>query len=351
MPLNFTAITSPSSRPSDLTQSLGKITKYEPLCSCSFLLTSYSLGIFYFLFLALITIERNISIYLHTKWRGVHILLENTNYSHTLEELAFQRIPIFTERGAENNREILACVALNGSMLKYDIAKKTKMLNSTASRRVDALAERGYLGEAGKRLTQRGRQAEETMYGLTWKGFVASATIEEVRKNTVLVLERNSLLAFPEKELVLPITKEIAETEDIDTLITSLTKAILESIPNLEPVDEKQMPALILSAFTRLQLPKDFKLSKIPKDAWELLDRPTILKAVKEIVVPFFKQYADSAKAMYLLVSAFDGFDIFFGKLDVSDQPSKKIKEFLEKGFQKLSKNSEKMFMVEEGKH
>ena len=266
--------------------------------------------------------------------------------AQVLEELASQRLSLFSEKGGANNRQILTCIALDGSMLKYDLAKKTKIINSTVSRRVDNLVARGYLAEAGKRITQRGKQTEEFMYGLTWKGFVASITIENVRKDSLQVLKANPLLAFPEKELILTVAEEIASSQEIEMFASSLLNSVLESIPNLELIDDKQMLALIMSALIKMKLPKDFKLSKIPQDAWELLDRPAIFQAVKEKIVPFLKQYSDGVKMAYLLVSTFDGFDKLFCELDARNKPSKKIKEFLEARFQKLSEK--KMAMLDE---
>lgn len=250
---------------------------------------------------------------------------------HIIEDLGEQRIPLFTEKGAENNRQILKSIAMNGPMLKYDVKKQTGIaLYSTVSRRIDDLVERGYLAEASKRLTLRGRQTEEVMYGLTWKGFIAGIAIQDVRSDILRVLRNSPLLDIPEKESIIPLVQEILTREEIETLADSFLRALLTTVPSLEFIENQQMPFVVMLALTKLRLPKGFKLSRIPKDAWELLDRPVILEVLKKSIIPFLKQRADEIKTMYQLVSAFEGFDEFFYSLDSKDQPSKRIKEFLE---------------------
>ena len=242
------------------------------------------------------------------------------------------KIPILSGPASKNNQFILRSIALSGPMLKYRIFKDAKInIYSTASRRISNLVKRGYLAEAGKRITERGKQAEESMYGLSWKGFIASLTIKDVRQDIIRVLENNPLLNFPEKELILPIIKEMVTSEEIETLTNSFLRALVDSIPNLEIIDEKQIPFMIMSAFPRLNLPEGFKLSRIPKDAWSLLDRPTILRLLKETIVPFMKDYVENLKNLQLLISAFEGFDQLIDELETKDKPSEKIKEFVEK--------------------
>jgi hypothetical protein len=268
----------------------------------------------------------------HTIPAEADILLKKPDSMHTyLEKSIESKISAFSGIASNNNRLIIKSIALNGPMLKYSITKSARIDRySTASRRIDDLVERGYIAEAGKRATKRGRKAEEPMYGLTWKGFIASMTIDEVRVDMLRVLDINPLLAFPEKELILPLIEEIMTPQELETVSISLLEAMLATIPDLELVEDNQLFFVAMSAFGKIRLPKNFTLSKIPKDAWKLLDKPAILRIVKEKIVPFVKGYADWIKSLYLLVSAFQGFDKFFDELDAKNQPSKKIKEFVE---------------------
>ena len=252
-----------------------------------------------------------------------------------LDELAMARIPVFGRRGAQNNKRILRSIALNGSSLKYDVCKNLELPLSrygTISRRMDALKEGGYLGEAGSRATKRGKQEDQSLYGLTWRGFIASITMNEVRENILQVLRVNPLLDFPEKESVLPILGDLITNLELETITRSVLEAFLKTIPNLELVENEPMSILawLLSIKEEIKLPKSFKLSRIPKDAWELLDRPAILEVVKEKIVPLIKQKAMEIGVMYQIFSALDEAGDFISALEVEDQPSKKIKEFIE---------------------
>jgi len=245
------------------------------------------------------------------------------------------RIPVLGRRGAQNNKRILRSIALNGSSLKYDVCKNLELPLSrygTISRRMDALKEGGYLGEAGSRATKRGKQEDQSLYGLTWRGFIASITMNEVRENILQVLRVNPLLDFPEKESVLPILGDLITNLELETIARSVLEAFLKTIPNLELVENEPMSILawLLSIKEEIKLPKGFKLSRIPKDAWELLDRPAILEVVKEKIVPLIKQKAMEIGVMYQIFSALDEAGDFISALEVEDQPSKKIKEFIE---------------------
>jgi hypothetical protein len=256
-----------------------------------------------------------------------------------IQDIGEQRILLFSEKGAENNRRILRYIALNGANLKYDIAKKAGTVGySTVSRRIDDLIDRGYLAEADRRPTLRGKQTEESMYGLTWKGFVAIITLGEVRSNIPKVLRSNPLLGFPEKDLVLELLDELFTREEIQVFMNSLVEALLEIIPDLESMEDQQLPVLLFSALTRISPPKNFKLSKIPDDVLELLDRPAILRIVKEYAVPYLRGYASQIRTMYQLVSALSGFGTLLSSLETKDQPSKKVKEFLEDRSRRFSK-------------
>lgn len=269
---------------------------------------------------------------MHSNLNGEHIMPKTNTIPHinSLHELVSVKIPALSGRGAENNRLILKNIAMNGPMLKYDVHKNIQIGRySTVSRRVDNLTERSYLSEAGKRTTERGKQTEESMYGLTWRGFIASITIKEVRENILQVLRSNSLLAFPEKETVLLILEELVTQQELETIARSVLEAFLRIIPNLELVDNDSLLAWFLAIREKPELPDSFTLSKMPKDAWELLDRPTILKVVKEKIIPLVKQKTREITVMYQIFSVFDEVGSFISDLEVEDRPSKKVKEFI----------------------
>ena len=280
---------------------------------------------------------------------------DRKGHSHIyFDELVRLKIPALSERGAENNRLILRTIALNGPMLKYRIFKNAQIGRySTVSRRVDSLTEKGYLGEASKRATERGKQAEEPMYGLTWRGFIASTTIKEVREDIFQVLESNPLLAIPEKETVLVVLKEIVTREELATICRSLLEAFLKSVPSLEFVENEPMSILawLLSIKEKPVFPDGFKLSGIPKDAWELLgllDRPPILGVVKEKIVPLVRQKTMEMEALYHLLSAVNRFCDFVSGLRVEDEPSKRVREYVEGELKMLSEHPNIQKLLEE---
>jgi len=179
---------------------------------------------------------------------------------------------------------------------------------------------------------------------LTWRGFIASITMNEVRENILQVLRVNPLLDFPEKESVLPILGDLITNLELETIARSVLEAFLKTIPNLELVENEPMSILawLLSIKEEIKLPKGFKLSRIPKDAWELLDRPAIFEVVKERIVPLIKEKAMEIGVMYQIFSALDEAGDFISALEVEDQPSKKIKEFIETTLTPRLRNLEK---------
>jgi len=245
------------------------------------------------------------------------------------------RIPVLGKRAAENNKAILEKIALEGPLLKYDVSKSLNLSLSdygTISRRIDALTEAEYLKEAGKRATKRGKQTKQSLYGLTWRGLIASLTIKKVRENTLQVLKRNPLLAFPEKEIVLSILEELVTKQELETIARAVLEAFLKTIPNLEFVENEPMSifAWLLSIKEEIKFPSGFELSKIPKDAWELLDRPSILEVVKEKVIPLVKQKAMEIKMMYHFFSVLNEAGDFISGLKIENQPSRRIREYYE---------------------
>ena len=277
---------------------------------------------------------------MHSILRSVNILLFKGGSPHiNFNQLVEMKILALSGKKAKNNRLVLEHIAKNGPLLKYDIFKNLKTTGldrySTVHRRVDNLVKNGYLEESGKRVTKRGKQEEESMYGLTWRGFIASITIKEVRKNITQVLKRNPLLAFPEKEFILQIFSELVIPEELEIIVRSILEVYLKTIPSLELVKNESMSLLawFLSIKEKPEFPEGFRLSKFPKDLTELLqllDKPAILKAVKNRLVPLIKQKTMEIEVIYRLLSVFDEFGDFISALEVEDQPSKRVKEYIE---------------------
>jgi hypothetical protein len=253
------------------------------------------------------------------------------------DNVARSAIPIFQGKGATNNRTILRCIALNQPMLKYGIAKMLKIGRySTISRRVDDLVDREYIAEAGQRITRRGKQSKETVYGLTWRGFIASLTINEVRANIVQVLRNHPLLSIPEKDAVLLLLEEFTTRHELGVIAKALLEPLLEITPNLEMIRNEPMSLLgwIISINKPPRLPPSgFKLSKIPKDPWtvlQLIDKPAILSAVKNSIIPLVKQKTKEIAAINRVMIVLNEFSDFISDLKIEDQPSLRIKDYLE---------------------
>lgn len=259
---------------------------------------------------------------------------EPSNPHSNLNELVRTRIPALGRRAAANNRAILGKVALEGPSLKYDVCKSLDLSLSdygTISRRIDALTKTGYLEEAGKRATRRGKQTKQSLYGLTWRGFIASLAIKEVRENILQVLKKNPILAFPEKEIVLLAVEELVTPQELETITRTVLEAFLGAIPDLELVENNPMSILAwFSTIKEIKSPAGFQLSKIqnPEELLRLLDKPAILQAVKDKLVPFIKQKTKETKAAYLMFQVLSEAGAFIAKLEVADQPSKRIKEY-----------------------
>jgi hypothetical protein len=266
----------------------------------------------------------------------------------SFSDLVELKIPALSGRGVDNNQRILRSIALKGPMLKYDIFKDVGMnYHSTVSRRVDNLVKKGYLREASKRVTERGKKTAESEYGLTWRGFIAALAIREVRENIPQTLEKNPLLNIPEKEIVLSILKELITTQELEIIAESMLEAYLKTIPNLELVENEPMNlfASLLSMKEMPKPPEGFRLSKFPKDYAELLtllDRPAIFKVIKERVIPLIRQQTITVKMLYQFLVAFNELGDYISNLETKDKPSEKIKQYMEtKLLPKLSELSD----------
>lgn len=262
---------------------------------------------------------------------------ENISMHINLDELLPMKIPIFAGMGADNAALILEHIAISGPLLKYDVFKNLAFARySTVSRRIDDLRERGYLAEAGKRFTERGKHAKESMYGLTWRGFVASLSSKKVRASITHVLRKNPLLTLPEKESILTVLEEIITPEEFETISKPILEAYLNVIPNLEMIRDDQLWIWLSAIRDFSGLPENFKLTKMPENVLELLDRPLILKVIKERIIPFIKQITNEMTAVYMLFRALNELGNFIIKLDETEKPSIRIKEYAETQLPKL---------------
>jgi len=282
----------------------------------------------------------------HTITLEVHILSLNVIPVHiNLDQLVELKIPAFSGVKAKNNKLILETIAMNGPLIKYDVFRNLKLKGldrySTVSRRMDDLKERRYLAEAGKRVIKRGRQEEESKYGLTWRGFVACLSIEQVRSNIIQVLKNNPLLRIPEKETILSILNEISTQQELKVLIESILNEYFVVIPNIELINDEHLWMWLLT-IRQPQLPKDFKFSKIPEDGWELLDRPVILRLIKEKIIPSIRQNMIATKIAYVLFKTLDNLGNFISNLNEKDKPSKKIRAYIENDLEKSFRALEK---------
>jgi len=269
----------------------------------------------------------------HTILLKAHILrVLNASKHINLDSLVPLKIPVLNGIGASNTSKILEYLAVNGASLKYDIFKNLKFARySTVSRRIDDLRKRGYVAISGKRITERGKQKEESMYGLTWRGFVASLSCENVRKDIIGTLTRNPLLRLPEKESILVFLSEVATSEDLSILSTAVFESYLEVIPNLELISNDQLWTWLLAIRERPKLPEGFKLSRMPEDVLELLDRPNVLRVVKERIMPFFKESAAEIELAYRFFKSMGALGAVIDNLNDTQKPSVQVKDFLEK--------------------
>lgn len=178
------------------------------------------------------------------------------------EELVSSKIAAFQGKDSRNNKLILKILALDGPLIKYDIFKALKPEGirnySTISRRVDELKRRGYIENAGTRLTRVGKRVEEShTYGLRWKGFIACLAIRNAQENFIRVFENNHLLekVLPNsvsKKMIIDILKELFSKEELEMISRGILEGYLMAIPeNLESVSEGELAAYIVPALIK----------------------------------------------------------------------------------------------------
>ena len=265
-----------------------------------------------------------------------------------LDELSQIKIPALRGRARANNLLILETLATEGPLLKYGVYKKLKKRGiaeySTVTRRIDSLKEKGYLDEASKRITERGKRKAESMYGLTWKGFIASFVSEKVRQSVLQVIEKNPLLVIPEKEFVLLVLREVFDSKEVEKITNLLLYGCLKAIPNLENIEEEELVMWILQG-TREIPPNITKLTEIPekkKDLTKLLDNPRILQYVKERILPIISEWERNLYVLSQFFKVLNQLGDFVKELHPEDKPSERLKEYL-----KTMKLEEKILKLE----
>jgi len=185
-------------------------------------------------------------------------------------------IEAFKGKDSENNKVILEALALNGSLIKWDIYKAVKKERritwSTVSRRVDDLKERGYVMETGKRKIRVGRREEDSpLYGLTWRGLIASLTSDQLHNNVFNVLEKNPQIDRSIDQL-LPVAREIFTVDEIREMTQKLFEAIRLVPLELESANEEEIICYTIPALDKV----GFRIPE--KDLSKLGQRPESLK-------------------------------------------------------------------------
>lgn len=273
---------------------------------------------------------------MHTILLGAHILLKQNAIPHTnLDELSQMKIPALRGRVRTNSLLILETIAIEGPLLKYDVYKKLEKKGiseySTITRRIDSLKEKGYLNEAGRRKTERGKRKAESMYGLTWKGLIASLVSRSVRENALQVIEKNPLLVVPEKEFILLVLRDIFDPTEIEEIVSTLLYGYLKAIPILESIDEEELWIWIIQALREIP-PNIMKVTEMPekeKDLIRLLDNPKILQYVKEKIIPKISEYERNFYVMFQFFKTLDQLGDFVKRLNPEDKPSERLREYL----------------------
>jgi len=264
------------------------------------------------------------------------LLKQNRILHINLDELSQMKIPALKGRARTNNLLILKTIATEGPLLKYDVYKKLKKKGiaeySTVTRRIDSLKKRGYLDEAGKRITERGKQKAESMYGLTWKGFIASVAGRKVEQDVLQVIEKNSLLVIPEKEFILLVLRDIFDPKEVEKITNLLLHGFLRAIPNLENIEEEELGMWLLHGIREIppHIIKINEISEKKKDLTKLLDNPRILQYIKERILPMISEWKRNFYVLFQFFDMLNKLGNFVRELRPEDEPSERLKEYLE---------------------
>jgi hypothetical protein len=209
---------------------------------------------------------------------------------HIDRELIESKIRIFRDKGSGNNARILEIISSTGPLIKYDLFKELKSQDhkalekqprySTVSRRVDDLVNRGYLQPAGTRTITVGKRQEESLkYGITWKGFIATLTLESAANEIPNILERNPQLEFPfPRETPIEMIKAIFTNKELKAIAKGLATGYLRVIPkDLELLKTEQLIMFLFPALT--ETPKTRENFE-KKDMSKLLQIPGVLNFI-----------------------------------------------------------------------
>jgi hypothetical protein len=201
------------------------------------------------------------------------------------KELVESKIAILRGKGSENNTFLLKTLALEGSLIKYDLFKALKETGKethypTISRRVDDLLEKGYLRIVGRRTVVVGKRRDKSAkYGITWKGLIASLTMESVARNILKVIENNPQLKLPfPREVTVGMIREIFTDGELASVAQALVTGYLRAIPkDLELLKHEQLLPYFLAALTEAP-PIQERLKE--KDLSRLLQIPQVSEFV-----------------------------------------------------------------------
>lgn len=274
--------------------------------------------------------------YVHTILVEAHILLEQDFNLHiNFDELSQMKIPALRGRARRSTLLILETIAVEGPLLKYDVYKRLEKRGiaqySTVTRRIDSLREKGYLNEAAQRNTERGKREAESMYGLTWKGLIASLASQKVRENALQAIGKNPLVVIPEKEFVLLVISEIFDAKELEKIANVLLYGFLKAIPNLENIGEEEMLIWMLQALK--EIPPDairlIEISEEKKDLTKLLDNPKILQYLKDKIIPRISEYERNFYMMFQFFKVLRQLGDLVNQLGPEDKPSERLKEHL----------------------
>lgn len=283
---------------------------------------------------------------------------DRSGFENILPEIELARkLNAYKGVKARNNRLVLGYLASQGPSLPYKIFKDLKDLGyfkdkqyPTIYRRVKSLVKEGYVTQAGTRSTLRGKQSEETRYGLTSLGLIASLALESIRQDVIHAFEHhlntivptNARIADVEVEAqrlaqgILSFVGKIYTGEEIYAMITALFLGYLKS--SAPPLDELIYSSIegwvpwiksIISNAAHEQkrlLPQGIEKTT---NLYQLLDEPDILDLVK-VVLPVIMTYSSNQiRTYYHWLLAANGLRETFDGLTPEDRPSKRAEDFL----------------------
>lgn len=219
-------------------------------------------------------------------------------------ELVNEKIPALRGRDGRNNKFVLETLALHGPLIKYDVFKalKTRVkYYPTISRRIDDLAARGYLAVAGKRLIKVGKRTEESpTYSLTWRGLIASLTIDVVIERTTEALRINPLLELPfSKEMIINVIDELLTPKERIIVVHSLVEGFFRALPrDLESIEQEKYIAYAVPMVVEIpELAGTFG----QKDFTRLLTIPGFSEFITRLVNSFEEQLKTSLVAVQVI--------------------------------------------------